>query len=157
MAKRKRERSRSDVQKNAEQELIKNLGRRLRMQLQPRWLEIKGNRIQLDGYYEGRRKIILAEAWSHIGKARSAQKNKVLTDVLKLWLVKRGCVSNPRRKKVKCYYPFADTDAARVLRSDSWGSLAARHIGIEAVLIKISSQLRRGLVTAQRNQDLRRN
>jgi hypothetical protein len=152
----KRERSRSDAQINAEEQLIKRLGRKIAVPLQPRRIIIGRNPIELDGYYENHRQIIMAEAWSHVGKAKSAQKDKVLTDVLKLWLVKQECVSNPHPKEIRCYYVFADKDAARVLRSDSWGSLAARQIGIEAVLIKISSQLRRRLVTAQRNQDLRR-
>jgi hypothetical protein len=157
MTKRKRQRSRSDAQINVEAQLIKSLGRKIAVPLQPRRIKIGRNRIDLDGYYENHRQIVVAEAWSHVGKAKSAQKDKVLADVLKLWLVKQERVSNPHRKKIKCYYAFADTDAARVLRSESWGSLAARQIGIEAVLIRISSRLRRKLVTAQRNQDLRRN
>ena len=92
------------------------------------------------------------EIWAHVGKAKSAQRNKVLADVLKMALV-----SDFKKKEgfeVESYFAFVDNKAQKVLEGDSWGALAAKHFGVTPIKVDLDTATLEKIKTAQESQDL---
>jgi hypothetical protein len=90
---------------------------------------------------------VLCEAWAHIGPPKSAQKQKVMTDALKLLLVERHLGYACRKVLL-----FADVEAHRRFVGKNWMAEALRRFDIEAALEPISDGLRERVVNAQKRQ-----
>jgi hypothetical protein len=111
--------------------------------------------IQLDGYCETEDKVILAECWAHIGKAKVAQKHKIAADILKMSLASVEIRKRQPHKILECYLIFADEEASDVVRSSSWMSAAARHHSVVPVVVSLDLETVERIKQAQKAQDLR--
>jgi len=80
----KRKASRSDAQQSAELLMLDEFSRQIGKELKASTIPIGQAVVSVDGFLKEGDIVILAEAWAHIGKAKSAQRNKVLGDLLKL-------------------------------------------------------------------------
>lgn len=133
-------------QRMAEPMLIATLGERLgiklskhRFQLPTRgWLEI-------DGMCES--PAVLCEAWAHIGKPKSAQKNKVMADAAKLMFAAKLFARAPRMILL-----FADEQAASHFRNGSWMAQLLQANGVEVHVVHLPERIREGILTAQKRQ-----
>lgn len=147
--------SRSDVQQFAEKLLIEEFSRQIGKELSEATIPIGQSRVTVDGYFKDSSVVVLVEAWSHVGKAKPAQRHKVLGDILKLALianvVKRSCLDI----KVESYLIFADELAATVVNGNTWASIAAKEFGIETIVIALSEEIIKEIKEAQRIQDIR--
>jgi hypothetical protein len=76
----------SREQRNAERVMLDVLGRQLGLALEPATITApSGARVEIDGNDADR--TLLVECWAHQGLPKSAQRNKVLSDALKLtWI-----------------------------------------------------------------------
>ena len=84
----KRKSSCSDVQQLAEKLMINEFSGQLGRELGKATIPIgRGVKVTVDGFHRDDNRVTLVEAWAHVGKAKSAQRNKVLGDMLKLALV----------------------------------------------------------------------
>jgi|SRR5271165_4981941 len=119
----KRTASTAFVQLAAQAVMLQKFGETLGMKLAPNQILLDDISLQIDGYGETDKEIVLAECWAHIGKAKVAQKHKIAADVLKLSLACSGIRKLHPEKIVTCYLVFADEDAADVIRSSSWISV----------------------------------
>ena len=115
----------STEQRDAEAVMLELLGQQLGGTLRKErfplpdagWLEVDG---------VSRDPAVLCEAWAHIGTAKSAQKNKVAVDALKLMYASRFFPNSPRKILL-----FADPLAAKHLTGRSWVAQLLRAEGIE--------------------------
>ncbi len=152
----KRIMSNSSVQTGAEKILIQWLSEQLGVPLCESPFRMDGCRMRVDGYYCDNDHIIIVEAWAHIGKAKAAQKNKVMTDVLKLAYISDCLAKESNSISVECYYVFADAAAAEVLTNlTSWNARAGQRFEIQARIADISDELRQNILQAQKQQDIR--
>jgi hypothetical protein len=151
----KRQQSRSDVQQAAEVAALRQLNQMLGLALEPEKLTLDGASVHLDGYVRTDDTIVLAEIWAHVGPAKSAQRHKVLADVLKLAFVAQTLRQQQPRCVVRSCIVFIDEAAARVLRNRSWAAGAARAMGIETIVVAVAPSLIAEIKAAQRGQDIR--
>lgn len=136
----------STEQRDAEAVMLELLGQQLGMTLRKErfplpdagWLEVDG--VSHDP-------PALCEVWAHIGPAKSAQKNKVAVDALKLLYVSRFFATAPRKILL-----FADSAAAKHLTGRSWVGQLLRAEGVELAFVSLPADLVDGIRTAQRRQ-----
>ena len=145
----------SDAQQLAELLLIKEFSLQLGKNLGKADIPIGSANVAVDGFYKDDRLVVLVEAWAHIGKAKSAQRNKILGDMLKLALVTSVVRRANPDLRVEAYLVFADQLAARTVIGKGWASVAAKEFGIIAEVIVLSEEVIRTIQEAQRRQDIR--
>lgn len=74
------------------------------------------------------------EAWAHHGRPKSAQKQKVMTDALKL------------------VWAEAVLEAAAHFLGSSWMARALIHLGIQVIIVELPEETRVAIREAQRRQ-----
>jgi hypothetical protein len=151
----KRMASCSDVQQVAEQLMISEFSRQLGRDLSKATIPIGKAKVQVDGFHKDDDRVTVVEAWAHIGRAKSAQRNKVLADMLKLGLLGSALRRSCPNLKVECYLVFADHAAANVALGNGWASLAAQEFRIKAQVVALSDDVIGSIKQAQQKQDLR--
>lgn len=151
----KRQASKSDAQQAAGREAIQALGRRKGVALESRRLSLGDIAFQLDGYHEDAGRVVLAEVYSHIGVVRAAQRHRVMSDLLKLALLRKLLGEARPNKVIECTFAFLDEEAAAILRGKSWATAAAKEFGIETTVVPIEQELLAAVKAAQVRQDLR--
>jgi hypothetical protein len=104
-----------------------------------------GGWLEADGASDSPR--IICEAWAHIGSAKSAQKQKVMTDALKLVFV--GQLLPPETRKILV---VGDTEAVHHLRGRGWMAQALRASNVEVIVVDLPKDVRERLREAQRRQ-----
>lgn len=103
-------------------------------------------RVEVDGVDEGQ--TVLVEVWAHQGPPKSAQKHKVVADVLKLLHLAGTLPTRPRL--VLC---FCDEEVARhFTTARSWAAHALAGFGVEVVVVDLPPEVAAGIVAAQRRQ-----
>ncbi len=133
-------------QQEAEDQMIRLVAESLGVTVAKRRFELPaGGWLEIDGFSEAPR--ILCEAWAHIGKPKSAQKNKVMADAMKL-IFASSLGPAPER----LILAFADEDAAGHFRGDSWMAQALKAKGIETQVVKLPNDVRERIVKAQSRQ-----
>jgi hypothetical protein len=133
-------------QQQAEEQMVESLGRTLGLRLvKKRFALPAGGWLEIDGYCDAPR--ILCEAWAHLGGAKSAQKNKVIADAMKL-LYAVSLAPNPARLILL----FADAVAASHFRGKSWIAQALQAKGIETHVVELPSVIRENILSAQVRQ-----
>lgn len=147
----KRNDSRSDVQGDAEGVILKKASEVLGIDIAPRAIKINSATVNVDGYGEGNGKVIIAEVYAHQGSLKSAQRNKVYADILKLIFIKQFL----KKDFIDAYIIFGDEEASNVLKGTSWGSEVAKAYGIKPITVSLDSELREAIKTAQLKQDIR--
>jgi hypothetical protein len=101
--------------------------------------------VKVDGINREHR--VLCEVYSHIGRLKGSQPDKLAADMLKLVLVERALGGNWR--KLIC---LADADAAKYVQGKSWLAAAVRQMGFKVVVVKLPSTTRERILEAQRRQ-----
>jgi hypothetical protein len=151
----KRTASCSDVQQLAEQLMIREFSRQLGRELGSATIPIGKNKVTGDGCHRDDNRVTLVEAWAHVGKAKSAQRNKVLSDMLKLAFVSSVLRRSYPTLNVESHLIFADVSAANVVTGNGWAALAAKEFGIAMQVIALSQEVLNKIKEAQRRQDIR--
>src|SRR6266496_326814 len=145
----------SDAQQLAEKLMVSEFSRQLGRDLAKATIPIGKAKVAVDGFHKGNDCVTLVEAWAHVGSAKSAQRNKVLGDILKLALVTAALKRSSPTLKVESYIVFADSPAANVLNGRGWASLAANEFGITARILLLPDEVVETIKEAQRKQDIR--
>lgn len=136
----------SSEQRDAEAILLAALGERLGVPLAPARVFLPdGSYVDVDGL--GADPAVLVEAWAHQGSPKSAQRNKVLADALKLVHV-ASQLPVPHRK-VLC---LSDEEAARPFVGRSWYAGALRSMGVEVLVVPLPGPWRERILAAQARQ-----
>jgi len=105
--------------------MIAILGKALDASLAKKRFELpEGGWLEIDGCCESPR--VMCEAWAHIGTPKSAQKNKVMADAMKLLFAVSLAPGNQR-----LILAFTDESAASHFRGDSWMAQALKEKGID--------------------------
>lgn len=136
----------SSEQRQAESHMLRALGDRLGVDLQPRRLTIGATRVELDGADE--QLSVLVEVWAHQGQVKGAQRLKVLTDAFKLSWVAGRLGGHPRL--ILC---MSDEEPALYFQSErSWAAQALRDHGITIEIVELSPAVRAAVLDAQDRQ-----
>lgn len=104
--------------------------------------------IQPDFYSEEKR--IVGEIFTHIGKPKKAQDNKIANDILKMLLLEKVTGKQYRKIIVVC------DEAERRKLEDGSSALAEsiRQFDIEVMYIEIDNELRNKLLNVQKRQKM---
>lgn len=136
----------SAEQRAAEPIMLGLLSAALGIQLAPRRVDLPdGSYVVVDGYSES--PPVLAELWAHQGPPKSAQRNKVLVDALKLHHV--AIVRGAECRKILC---FGSEDASSPFRGTNWYAGAIRELGIEIYVVALPTDTVEAVLAAQRKQ-----
>ena len=136
----------SDVQRHAEAVALKILSEQYGFNLVPERLTLSNDvRVEIDGVSHD--PPVLVEVWAHQGSPKSAQRNKVLADSLKLQFVNSALDIDYRM--VFC---FTDAAAAAPFLGRSWGSAAMRRAQVEIEIVELPDDLRAAIRAAQARQ-----
>jgi hypothetical protein len=151
----KRTASCSDVQQLAERLMVNEFSRHLGRELGKATIPMGKTKVTVDGFHKDENRVTLVEAWAHVGKAKAAQRNKVLADTLKLALITSAFRRSDPSLKVESYLVFADSSAATVVNGQGWASLAAKEFGITTQVIALTADVIETIKDAQQKQDIR--
>jgi len=133
-------------QRAAEARLIQGLAEELRVILVKKNLHLPdGGKLELDGSCDN--PPIACEAWAHIGPAKVAQKQKLMTDAFKLIFASQFLPKGTRKILV-----LADADAAKHLRGRSWMAQALKANRVELKIIDLPQEAIDSLRAAQKRQ-----
>ncbi len=133
-------------QQQAEKLLVACLGERLGVKFEKKRLELPDEGwFEIDGISES--PPILCEAWAHQGKPKSAQKNKVMADALKMMYAAQ--LGNPPQRMILL---FGDKEAASHFTGRSWMAQALRTNGIEVQIVELSKNVQEAIRKAQKRQ-----
>ena len=133
-------------QRKAEGWLMDQLSKKLGTKLEKRKFTLEGGSwIELDGYCES--PLTLCEAWAHVGPPKSAQKNKVMTDALKLLFANIQVGGN-----AQCILLFSDCDAAAPFIRDTWMAQCLKEYGISVEVIEFPKDMKDKVLEAQKRQ-----
>ena len=136
----------SQEQQEAEKWLIDRLSKQLGVCLaKKRLYPIGRSWLELDGY--SKNPLIVCEAWAHVGLPKSAQKNKVMADALKLLYVKDCLKENGR-----CILLFGDEEAASHFQHNSWNAKCLESHSIEVKIIRFTPEWKNRVLKAQERQ-----
>lgn len=102
-------------------------------------------RIEVDGYCDSPK--IYCEVWADIGIPKSAQKNKVMTDALKLHFIRDKNGGDGR-----CILLLADEKAVKHFRANSWMAECLKYYEIEVMVEKLEPDLEVKVLEAQKRQ-----
>lgn len=147
----------SDAQQLAETLMVAQFSRQLGRDLEKTTIPIGKAMVTVDGFHQDESRVTLVEAWAHVGKVKSAQRNKVLGDILKLVLLTSALRRSYPSVQVEPYLIFADVTAANVVNGKGWASLAAKEFGIAMYVIALPADVIVTIKEAQRRQDIRVN
>jgi hypothetical protein len=138
----------SSEQQNAEKWLLNELSKERGLKLIKKRFDLEGARqIELDGFCES--PLILCEAWSHIGRPVGCQKDKVMTDALKLIFVNKLFYKG----EGECILLFADYDAAALFQHDENGrSQCLLDYDIKVKVIEFTEEIKAKIQEAQERQ-----
>ena len=99
--------------------------------------------------FYSKKHAIIGEIFSHIGKPKKAQDNKIANDILKMLLLEKSEHKTYRKIIVVC-----DEEERIHLEGISVLSECIRQFGIEIKLIEIDADLRTMLTDAQKRQQM---
>lgn len=136
----------SKVQRDAEGVALEILSRQLELELRPERIHLPdGDRVEVDGVSHD--PPVLVEVWTHQGRPKPAQRNKVLSDALKLQYV---CSILQRDfRKVLC---LTDVKAAAPFLGATWYAGALRQADVEIEVVELPDELRTAISKAQASQ-----
>ena len=136
----------SAVQRHAETIALQALASQLGFALKPERIYLPaGSHVEVDGVSHD--PAMLVEVWAHQGTLKPAQRNKVLSDALKLQYL--GSVLDGDYRLVLC---LTDASAAAPFLGRSWYSGALQRARIEVEVVEIPEELRASIRKAQARQ-----
>lgn len=143
--------SSSEEQVIAEQYIFEAIEKRLQIKLEHnRKIYLADNPftyMQPDFYSEGL--CIVGEIFSHIGKPKKAQNNKIANDILKMLLLDRITGKTYRKIIVVC-----DEIEWKKLNGKSVLAETIRQFGIETIKIEIEDEMRNTILETQKRQTM---
>lgn len=143
--------SSSEEQVIAEQYIFEAIEKRLQIKLEHnRKIYLADNPftyMQPDFYSEGL--CIVGEIFSHIGKPKKAQNNKIANDILKMLLLDRITGKTYRKIIVVC-----DEIEWKKLNGKSVLAEIIRQFGIETIKIEIEDEMRNTILETQKRQTM---
>ena len=136
----------SSEQQVAERWLLDALSDKLGVVLSKRRFPLgEGSWFELDGFAES--PLILCEAWAHVGTVKRGQKQKVMTDAVKLLFANALCGGDARLILL-----FADSDAASHFQGNTWMAKCLSQFGIDVNVIEMGPELKADITKAQERQ-----
>jgi hypothetical protein len=138
----------SDEQRDAERVMLDLLGEELEVELEPATIKVpSGARVDVDGADADR--SVLVECWTHQGRPKAAQRQKVLSDAFKLTWISSTIYPRPR-----LYLCLSDQEAAAPFlpSARSWAAQAMNDLGITVAVVELPAELRRSIKAAQERQ-----
>jgi len=152
----KRVKSDSTPQRNAEAKAIRRIERQFSIELERNYrIDVGEGRVHVDGFNKGAKRVTLVEVNAHVGKMKPAQRDKVLKDALKMFIVSRKRPADWHGKDVRRVLVFVDQEALSSFGPNSWGRTAFAALHTETVVSKCTRAERRRLQNAQIGQDIR--
>ena len=153
----KRAKSDSALQRRIEKTVRKQLARILDWPaaLEPRRISYGDSFMEFDCHGEQNGRVLLAEINAHHGTVKSAQRNKVLSDILKMYMQSAEQFERAGIEEVRMVVVFTNAEAAAFLKGRSWAAETARKIGAQSVVVSLSPAQTEALKKTQRDQDLR--
>ena len=143
--------SSSEEQMIAEQYIFETIEKQLQIELEHnRKIYLADNPftyIQPDFYSE--EYCIVGEIFSHIGKPKKAQNNKIANDVMKMLLLEKITEKTYRKIIVVC-----DEIELEKLNGKSVLAETIRQFGIEIIYIEIEDEMRNTILEAQKRQTM---
>ena len=143
--------SSSEEQMIAEQYIFETIEKQLQIELEHnRKIYLADNPftyIQPDFYSEDY--CIVGEIFSHIGKPKKAQNNKIANDVMKMLLLEKITEKTYRKIIVVC-----DEIELEKLNGKSVLAETIRQFGIEIIYIEIEDEMRNTILEAQKRQTM---
>lgn len=125
------------------------------MELQRRF-EIGIAFVVVDAFSETENEVVLLEVNARVGTAmKTATKNKVLKDKLKMLLIERINAENWRKKRVRKVLVSLDAVSLASFGPKAWANQAWVEFGVETHLCEIPVSHRDALIRAQAAQDIR--
>jgi hypothetical protein len=110
----------------------------------------------VDALAESQDEVVLLEVNAHVGSAmKTATKNKVLKDTLKMLLIERTYAPQWAGKRVRKLLVFLDPVAHGSFGPNAWPNQAWHVFGVETAVVDIPEPHRTWLMMAQQAQDLR--
>ena len=140
-------------QQKAEKKVLSLINKKYKLKLVSKKVVVDGTSFQLDGYSEN--PPVLCEIYSHIGKLKPAQKNKINKDILKMLLIEKmhempDQVRHDNNGKFRKIIAFSDEEAAKsFVGGVSWYSKIKDYFGIEIIVVNLSRSLKELLLKAQ--------
>lgn len=139
----------SSVQVNAEKVIIKNLEKQIGLAentlIESNVLLTDRTYVVFDGFNKD--EGVIAEAYARVGKLGVLQKNKLVTDVMKMLLTEK--VLNKEFKKI---IAVCDDSVYKEMSGLSWKSLAISEFNVEVIKVDIDDELKDKIVNAQTRQ-----
>ena len=143
--------SSSEEQMIAEQSIFETIEKQLQIELEHnRKIYLADNPftyIQPDFYSE--EYCIVGEIFSHIGKPKKAQNNKIANDIMKMLLLEKITEKTYRKIIVVC-----DEIELEKLNGKSVLAETIRQFGIEIIYIAIEDEMRNTILEAQKRQTM---
>ena len=110
----------------------------------------------VDAFAESTDEVVLLEVNARVGSAmKTATKNKVLKDTLKMLLIEKANAAAWRGKRVRKMLVFLDPIARASFGPKAWANQAWDAFGVETHVCAIPDAHRVALIAAQAAQDLR--
>jgi DNA-binding MarR family transcriptional regulator len=136
----------SSEQQEAEIWLVRRLANKLGLELVKKRVPLdKGGWFEVDGFCES--PFVLCQAWAHIGSPKSAQKDKVMADALRLLFAKE------RLEQIgKLILLFSDSKAAAHFQGRSWMAQCLKKNNISIEIIELPPRLKAKVLEAQKRQ-----
>ena len=126
--------------------MVALLAHELGVPLTPRTIAVAdGRRVEIDAVSPDLR--VLCEAWAHQGPPKSAQRNKVLVDALKLAFVREELGNDARLILL-----MSDEAAVAPFRGRSWYAAALARFGVEVRVVDLPDTTRAEIRAAQERQ-----
>ena len=148
----------SAAQREAEKAALKLVGEELGLhKIEPqRRFQIGPAAVIVDAFAESQDEVVLLEVNARVGTAmKTATKNKVLKDTLKMLLIERTLAPQWVGKRVRKLLVFLDPIARGSFGPKAWPNQAWAEFGVETVVVDVPEPHRTALVAAQKAQDLR--
>jgi hypothetical protein len=110
----------------------------------------------VDAFAESPDEVVLLEVNARVGSAmKTATKNKVLKDTLKMLLIEKANAAAWQGKRVRKMLVFLDPIARASFGPKAWANQAWNAFGVETHVCAIPDAHRVALIAAQAAQDLR--
>lgn len=127
--------------------MLQHYAKRMKIKFEKMSLHLKNCKVEPDAYSES--PPILVEAWAHIGKLKDGQRNKILSDALKLLYIDKKT-----KRSFKKVILFSNEETMNCFLSNSWWSKALSDFGIELEFVEIDKETENMIIEAQKQQAL---
>jgi hypothetical protein len=105
----------------------------------------------IDGFAQTEDKIVLAEAYAHIGRLRSGHKKKLDSDLLKLVFCRTKVLESSKSRTIHCYLVFADSEAEASYLA-GWRKAAVEQFDVRTFCAPLAELQREDLLRVQARQ-----